>query len=210
MGAAPRFKLNLLGEVRLPGNDRRRKREHERVINQPARSLRPCSQRRGERMNAPAKARHLYFAYGSNLSVEQMQERCPDSQPWRTAHLAGYRLAFGNTSSYRKGGVATILPDGNGHHTQGLLYRLSNADLAKLDNWEAYPKRYDRFRPELIDADGVVHSAWTYWLKDYSPNSPSEEYLGIIKAGYKTHGLDLENLFRAMGPSTEKNRGAQI
>ena len=63
-------------------------------------------------MNAPMQALHLYFAYGSNLSTEQMRERCPESQPWRTVLLMGYRLAFGSVSSYRKGGVATILPYG--------------------------------------------------------------------------------------------------
>ncbi|KAI1209258.1 uncharacterized protein F4807DRAFT_101971 [Annulohypoxylon truncatum] len=34
--------------------------------------------------------RVLYFAYGSNLSLTQMQHRCPNSQPIGLAHLPGW------------------------------------------------------------------------------------------------------------------------
>lgn len=153
----------------------------------------------------------LYFAYGSNLSVAQMRKRCPDSAPWRTARLPHYRLAFGNASAYRKGGVATILPDGNGCHTPGLLYRLTAADLARLDEWESYPKKYDRFEADLMDAHGERQRAWTYLLNDYYPHAPSAEYLGLIEAGYEAHGLSPEGLRAALaeaeGQSRERGSG---
>ena len=33
-----------------------------------------------------------YFAYGSNLNIEQMKSRCPDSVGVSTAVLSGWRL----------------------------------------------------------------------------------------------------------------------
>ncbi|MCH8842513.1 MAG: gamma-glutamylcyclotransferase [SAR324 cluster bacterium] len=149
---------------------------------------------------------HLYFAYGSNLSVEQMRGRCPDSSPWRTAYLPAHRLAFGNVSAYRGGGVATILPD-EGQNTQGLIYSLSDDDLAQLDRWEAYPQKYDRLRAQVFDAQGRSHAAWTYRLNDYYPNAPSTEYLGIIKSGYIAHGLGLDALMAALERLNEENNG---
>jgi gamma-glutamylcyclotransferase len=36
----------------------------------------------------------LYFAYGSNLDVEQMKRRCPESKVLVPGCLRGYRLDF--------------------------------------------------------------------------------------------------------------------
>ncbi|KAH6892529.1 AIG2 family protein [Thelonectria olida] len=41
----------------------------------------------------------LYFAYGSDLSTEQMQQRCPYSTPAGLAHLEGWRW-FINSRGY--------------------------------------------------------------------------------------------------------------
>ena len=50
----------------------------------------------------------LYFAYGSNINLEQMADRCPAAEVVGTAVLDGYELLFrGKRSGY---GVATIEP----------------------------------------------------------------------------------------------------
>ena len=36
----------------------------------------------------------LYFAYGSNMNLNQMAFRCPDAEVVDTVRLEGYRLAF--------------------------------------------------------------------------------------------------------------------
>ena len=50
-----------------------------------------------------------YFAYGSNMSYEQMKERCPDSKYVGIARLNGYKLDFTKMSTIRGGGVADII-----------------------------------------------------------------------------------------------------
>ena len=50
----------------------------------------------------------LYFAYGSNMNLNQMAFRCPDAEVVDTVRLEGYRLAFRTNGGGN--GVATILP----------------------------------------------------------------------------------------------------
>ena len=53
-------------------------------------------------------AERLYFAYGSNINLEQMACRCPAAEVVGSAVLDGYELLFrGNRSGY---GVATVEP----------------------------------------------------------------------------------------------------
>ena len=47
-----------------------------------------------------------YFAYGSNLSKEQMHDRCPDSEYVCVGRLAQHKLEFSKYSGRWSGGVA--------------------------------------------------------------------------------------------------------
>ena len=46
----------------------------------------------------------LYFAYGSNINLDQMRYRCPDASVYGQAVLDNYDLRF------RGSGVATVEP----------------------------------------------------------------------------------------------------
>ena len=46
----------------------------------------------------------LYFAYGSNINLEQMEHRCPDAQLVGPVTLQNYELQF------RGSGFATVSP----------------------------------------------------------------------------------------------------
>ena len=48
--------------------------------------------------------KRLYIAYGSNINLEQMANRCPNSKVVGKEMLKGYELEFR--------GVATIVPQG--------------------------------------------------------------------------------------------------
>lgn len=60
----------------------------------------------------------LYFAYGSNMNLNQMAFRCPDAEVVDTVRLEGYRLAFCMNGGGN--GVATILPE-EGSYVDGVL-----------------------------------------------------------------------------------------
>ena len=92
----------------------------------------------------------LYFAFGSNLSDVQMRRRCPRAVLIGPAILRGRRLVFAGYSTKWRGAVATILP-ARGGRVPGLLYRISSADLARLDRFEGAPDIYARRERRVFD-----------------------------------------------------------
>ncbi len=51
-----------------------------------------------------------YFAYGSNMSQDQIRARCPSHKFLCAAELPGHKLAFTRYSRKRECGVADIVP----------------------------------------------------------------------------------------------------
>ena len=63
-----------------------------------------------------------YFAYGSNMNLDQMAYRCPAASVVENVKLEGYRLIFCGRG---KGcGVATILPE-EGSQVEGVLWKIT-------------------------------------------------------------------------------------
>ena len=82
-------------------------------------------------------AEKLYFAYGSNINLEQMEYRCPAAKAVGPVILENYELLFrGNT---RGNGVATIAPR-EGSKVHGLLWWITPACEQSLDFYEGYPR----------------------------------------------------------------------
>jgi len=126
-----------------------------------------------------------YFAYASNLNRKQMSERAPDSKPRFTATLPNYKLIFTGWSRKWHGGVASIKRFGGGK-VIGAVYDISGRDLRSLDKHEGYPAVYDRVNVVVITEDGDPVEAVTYIKRDLSEETqPSEEYLAVIRQGYK-------------------------
>ena len=96
--------------------------------------------------------RHPYFAYGSNLCVQQMARRCPDAADPRPATLADHDWLINER------GVATVEPFA-GSEVHGVLWWLTDHDLATLDSAEGVPVRYRRDRLTVQTADGPA-AAW--------------------------------------------------
>ena len=65
----------------------------------------------------------LYFAYGSNMNLNQMAFRCPDAEVVESVRLEGYGLAFRPNGGGN--GDATIQPE-EGSSVDCVLWRLSN------------------------------------------------------------------------------------
>ncbi|KAF5532981.1 AIG2 family [Fusarium mexicanum] len=82
----------------------------------------------------------LYFAYGSNLWLQQMASRCPESYYIGRAVLMDHRWQINSR------GFANIIPC-SGYNVHGLVYQVSVDDEARLDRNEgvhsgAYTKSY--------------------------------------------------------------------
>nr|WP_199254140.1 poly-gamma-glutamate hydrolase family protein [Mycolicibacterium mengxianglii] len=130
--------------------------------------------------------RHLYFAYGSNLCVQQMARRCPDAlgpdalAP-RPATLADHDWLINER------GVATVEPFA-GSRVHGVIWDVSDRDLATLDSAEGVPVRYRRDRITVHTAAGPT-PAWVYVDRRVEPGAPRPGYLERIIDGAVHHGL---------------------
>lgn len=153
----------------------------------------------------------LYFAFGSNLHLPQMRERCPDCELLESAVLAGYRLAFrGASRRWEAGGVATVIPD-PGSRVHGLLYRLSPADLASLNGYEGVPHVYGHLPVAVTARGGARHEALTYRRNDghgEPARPPSLRYFHQMWRSYRAHGLDESGLLAAVEESLHGGNGA--
>lgn len=122
-----------------------------------------------------------YFAYGSNLSSERLRGRCRGASRPRPAVLGGHVWLINER------GVATIEPAA-GHEVHGVVWDLTDADLAALDLAEGVPDRYRRDVCVVSDADGPI-AAVVYIDPRTEPGPPREGYLEIVLAGAIEHGL---------------------
>ncbi|KAJ6015345.1 AIG2-like family protein [Penicillium herquei] len=73
--------------------------------------------------------RWYYFAYGSNMSLEQMAERCPSSVFIGTGRIDGYKWQINQR------GVANIVECGE-NFVEGLVYEIDAKDKRRLDRNE--------------------------------------------------------------------------
>lgn len=117
----------------------------------------------------------LYFAYGSNMNLDQMAFRCPEAEVVGVVRVDDYRLTFCG-SSYA--GVATILPQ-PGSHVDGVLWRISEADEKHLDFYEGFPRLYGKEPIEVTDHNGQKMTVMVYTM-----NSPFKECLMPPSEGY--------------------------
>ena len=125
-----------------------------------------------------------YFSYGSNVSRAQMEERGILWEDREFAVLLKYRLTF-NKKSLRYPGfsVANIVPE-RGSQVEGVLYRLSSAEMRKLDNYEV------GYSPVTVNVraveSGQNEKALTYVASpEFVANDlrPPPEYIRLILEG---------------------------
>jgi gamma-glutamylcyclotransferase len=130
-----------------------------------------------------------YFAYASNLSKEQMRERCPTARPVSAATLHHYRLVFSGWSRQRRGGVATIQPF-RGEKVAGAVYELAEEDMKRLDRYQDCPASYSRINVKVNNDFGELIEAVTYIRARRAEEAPpSKEYLALIQQGYRDWGI---------------------
>lgn len=134
----------------------------------------------------------LYFAYGSNINVEQMGYRCPDACIVGPVALENYELLF------RRGGFATIAPC-EGGKVHGLLWSLTPECERSLDHYEGYSRFYDKRTVKVRDGLGRELSVMAYIMDERfrEPMLPSTTYYNGILEGYRQNGLPVAALKKA-------------
>lgn len=132
--------------------------------------------------------KRLYIAYGSNINLEQMAHRCPNSKIVSKEMLKGYELEFG--------GVATIVPNDKSE-VPILIWEIDGRDEHSLDRYEGFPNLY---RKELfeIEVDGEKKECMAYLMNKGQISPPTSYYYNVINQGYEANGMDTSYLRAAL------------
>lgn len=142
----------------------------------------------------------VYAAYGSNMNILQMENRCPAAERICTGILKDYQLEF------RGGGVATIIPE-KGAEVPVVLWNITKGCEKVLDIYEGYPRLYIKKEIPII-VNGKKYTAMAYVMAEEHSKRvfpPFSEYFNVIKDGYIENKIDLEPLNKALARSL-KNR----
>ena len=146
------------------------------------------------------KYKRLYLAYGSNINLEHMAQRCPHSKVIATDKLKNYELEFR--------GVATIVPK-KGASVPVLLWEIDQLDEISLDRYEGFPRLY---RKELfnMNINGKSREVMAYLMNRGEISPPTPTYYNCIKKGYEANGIDTGPLREALERSVEYRHSHKI
>jgi len=155
----------------------------------------------------------LYFAYGSNLNQEDLEDWKKGNQNHAhvdlkltkvcIGYLPGYRLGFTRKSkSKRRGfmGVADIVPsDDPMSKVWGVIFSLTPTQDRAIADKEGAPTSYTPMAVGVTDIHGVKQCCLTYqavveWGKSRKVThfDPHEDYIKVIHLGGKQHQLPQE------------------
>lgn len=135
----------------------------------------------------------IYLAYGSNLNLKQMKERCPNAKIMGKALLNDYKLLF-------KGDVdnayATIEPLKKSS-VPVLLWYIDEDDEKSLDKYEVFPTLY--IKEDLyLNFEGNKVKTMVYIMNPRPFALPSDVYFERIRQGYKDNDYDFTIIEKAL------------
>ena len=138
----------------------------------------------------------LYISYGSNMNLEQMDYRCPNSYVVGNGKLKGYRLVFNVHADI-------IKTDNENDFVPVVVWNIADADWQRLDMYEGYPSYYVKEKVNVILDNGKTEEAIVYVMADNRKGicPPTQSYFNGIYKGYIDNGIDIEYLIEALNDS---------
>lgn len=112
------------------------------------------------------------------MDADAMAGRCPGATLLGVARLAGYRFVIARS------GFAGLDPD-PASDVHGVLWRLTAADVAALDEFEGVAEGL--YRKAVFSIDGGP--ALVYVPADRARGRPAPDYLAAVVAAARSHDL---------------------
>jgi cation transport regulator ChaC len=145
-----------------------------------------------------------YFAYGSNLNMDQMKERVGDWQLSKRALVRNYKLVFNHHSKKWQGYTANLQPTGKLEDVvYGVVYHLTQDQLARLQAHEGVPPTETVV--ELEDGNEISRAKVFIWRDSDPGHEPSTAYRKTMEIGLADHGYDkahIDRIFRQFAESS--------
>lgn len=136
----------------------------------------------------------LYISYGSNMNLEQMAHRCPNSKIVGNGKVIGWQLVFNVhadiiETKHEEDSVPVVVWD------------IDDKDWARLDMYEGYPRYYVRKTISVVlDKTGETVEAVVYVMADHCKGicPPDRWYFEGIIVGCEENGIDTDHLHDAL------------
>ena len=147
-----------------------------------------------------------YIAYGSNLNIRQMRNRCPGAKPVGITMIPNYELLYKGSKT---GAYLTIEPKKNSI-VPAVIWEVTEADEKRLDAYEGCPtfcyKRAVRITKKLTNGKTKRLTAFVYIMhEERKPGIPSLHYIRTCEEDYRNFGFDIKYLDTAYLRSTEED-----
>lgn len=127
----------------------------------------------------------LYAAYGSNLSMEAMAQRCPRSRPVGTTFLRDHRLVFRSVADVEAA---------KGQQVALGIWKITTQCETMLDIYEGVSSGL--YRKEAIQFDDG-EEALIYVMNRGGYLAPSSHYFETIRQGFRDFDLPVKMLQNA-------------
>ena len=127
-----------------------------------------------------------YFAFGSNMNRERMKERKVEFTEMQKGSIKNWKLVFNKIKDKNKGiGYANIVPK-TGSIVEGIIYKVSEDSMQKLDKFEGVPDHYQR-KNMFVENDYKESINCIVYIANPSKVNdclkPEKEYLGHLFEG---------------------------
>ena len=104
----------------------------------------------------------LYFAYGSNMSIERLQARISGAIPIGLYTLGKHTLRFHKIGHDLSGKCNAYFTDNQNDNVIGVAYNIAPRDKTILDTIEGVGNGYDVGCVQITSVAGRIESAFTY------------------------------------------------
>jgi len=140
-------------------------------------------------------SQRYYFAYGSNLSSLKMNKWSMNVEFVTTARLDNWQFAMNKKG--KDGCCRANIEEKDDEHVWGVIYRIPEYKIEKLDEYEGLGKGYRADWLNVLGKNGESINAYVYIGKKLKNNLPVHKwYSDFIISGAREHKLPLEYVFK--------------
>lgn len=137
----------------------------------------------------------ICIAYGRNLDIKRMEQKCPHAKLLGKAQLNGWEIDFGK--------YITLVPAEDKIVPVG-LWEIDDTALSEIDKIEGYPTLY-RKEYVQIEYNNKTFNALVYLLNDMTPYALPADYIERLKIGYADFGYDFNIIQEAIDKHNKKS-----
>jgi hypothetical protein len=131
----------------------------------------------------------IYFAYGSNMLLRRLKDRCPSANPIGTGFVAQRRLTFHKVSRDKSGKCDIERTSNLTDRVYGVLFQIAASEKQQLDDAEGLHHGYEEETVTVVTSAGEVQAKTYFATAKDSARRPYQWYKDLVIAGAVENNL---------------------